>query len=337
MSYSAKHLSHFLKQIIYTLLSAFTLVLIVLSGVGFLGQFNMVFDLAVNFRLQYLYLSILPLLYFALIRSRIWLIISLICVLLNLSEILPWYFPAGQTATAATGQTIRLFSFNVKYANKRYATAIAYVRQEQPTVAAFMEILPPWNQELQTLQDILPYHVSAEDFNIEVYSAFPLDNVMLQAYGHKRGLVSADMQIGNQLVKLIANHAESQTFSGETGFKFRNQHLIEGIGDYVQSLNTPVIVMGDLNITMWSVYYKEMIRRSRLHNAQIGFGITPTAARPPKPLLKFYRPWTRRKHWLGVPVDHCLVSPEIKITQFRTGRDIASDHLPIIVDAIVPQ
>lgn len=337
MSSFVKHLSHLLKQGVYALLSAFTLALFFLSIVGFLGQFNMFFDLAVNFRLQYLYLSVLPLFYFAVVRSRTWLIICLICVLVNLSEILPWYFPAAQTQTVTIGQPIRLFSFNVKYANKRYAKAIAYLRQEQPAVATFMEILPPWNQELKALQDILPYHVSAEAFNIEVYSAFPLDNVMLQAYGHKRGLVSADMQVGEQVIKLIANHAESQTFSGETGFRFRNQHLLEGIGSYVQSLNQPAIVIGDLNITMWSPYYKEMMRRSRLHNAQAGFGITPTAARPPKPLLRFYRPWTRHKRWLGVPVDHCLVSPEIKVTQFRTGRDISSDHLPIIVDVVVPQ
>jgi endonuclease/exonuclease/phosphatase (EEP) superfamily protein YafD len=39
---------------------------------------------------------------------------------------------------------------------------------------------------------------------------------------------------------------------------------------------------------------------------------------------------------LMIPIDHCLVSPQIRVTGMRTGRAIGSDHLPIIVDMMVP-
>lgn len=35
---------------------------------------------------------------------------------------------------------------------------------------------------------------------------------------------------------------------------------------------------------------------------------------------------------LAVQLDHCLHTQELSVTAFRTGGDIGSDHLPIIVD-----
>jgi endonuclease/exonuclease/phosphatase family metal-dependent hydrolase len=37
-----------------------------------------------------------------------------------------------------------------------------------------------------------------------------------------------------------------------------------------------------------------------------------------------------------IPIDHCLVSPDIDVLRMRTGRNIGSDHLPIIVDMTIP-
>jgi hypothetical protein len=39
---------------------------------------------------------------------------------------------------------------------------------------------------------------------------------------------------------------------------------------------------------------------------------------------------------LRIPIDHCLVSPDIGVLTMRTGRHIGSDHLPIIIDMVMP-
>jgi endonuclease/exonuclease/phosphatase family metal-dependent hydrolase len=39
---------------------------------------------------------------------------------------------------------------------------------------------------------------------------------------------------------------------------------------------------------------------------------------------------------LMIPIDHCLVSSDIRVITLRTGRNIGSDHLPIIVDMVIP-
>ena len=37
------------------------------------------------------------------------------------------------------------------------------------------------------------------------------------------------------------------------------------------------------------------------------------------------------------PIDHCLVSSEIQVQNFKLGQAIGSDHLPIIAELLIPQ
>jgi endonuclease/exonuclease/phosphatase family metal-dependent hydrolase len=38
-----------------------------------------------------------------------------------------------------------------------------------------------------------------------------------------------------------------------------------------------------------------------------------------------------------VPIDHCLVSPDVTVTGVSTGSQIGSDHLPLVVTVEVPE
>ena len=76
---------------------------------------------------------------------------------------------------------------------------------------------------------------------------------------------------------------------------------------------------------MWSPYYSELVRESGLVDARKGFGVLPTWPAPLKLSL------------MMIPIDHCLVSSELQVAQIKTGPDIESDHLPLIVDLLVPK
>ena len=64
-----------------------------------------------------------------------------------------------------------------------------------------------------------------------------------------------------------------------------------------------------------------MVKTGGLRNARSGFGILPT--------------WPTFMPVLYIPIDHCLVTKEIDIIKLRTGRNVGSDHLPLIADLAI--
>jgi endonuclease/exonuclease/phosphatase (EEP) superfamily protein YafD len=85
----------------------------------------------------------------------------------------------------------------------------------------------------------------------------------------------------------------------------------------------PVIVAGDFNTPPWSPFFRDLLRHVGLRSAA-GAGFRwPTR----QPML-----WSPYLSWLGAPVDHVLVSPDVAVDAFAVQRDVESDHLPIMTD-----
>ena len=106
-------------------------------------------------------------------------------------------------------------------------------------------------------------------------------------------------------------------------FRHRNEQLRDA-ASMVRALPMPKILVGDFNTSPWSPYYTQLIRHTGLVNARQGFGLLPT--------------WPAFLSWpfLMIPIDHCLVSSDIRVIALSTGRNIGSDHLPLIVDMVIP-
>ena len=84
-----------------------------------------------------------------------------------------------------------------------------------------------------------------------------------------------------------------------------------------------MIVSGDLNLTCYSSGFGDFARAGGLHDTMRGQGLQPT--------------WPTQWPWfMRIPIDHCLVSPELGVRSRRLGGDIASDHMPVLVDLVVP-
>lgn len=62
------------------------------------------------------------------------------------------------------------------------------------------------------------------------------------------------------------------------------------------------------------------------------------SAGAPGPWLPVTRFATRlaRLGYFGSTIDHVAVSPQIRVTGWKRGSDIGSNHLPVIVDLALP-
>lgn len=286
-------------------------------------------DLTSNFKVQYLIIGFSLWLYLTFARNsdinrrNLWRFVSLLCIAINLCEIAPWYIPQPTVAGQISERHLRVLVSNVLYTNNNYSDVISLVREEKPDIAVFIEVNDAWLKELEVVEDILPYSLSAinpnQRYGTLIYSNQPLENTTTKFFEKEKASLLADLTIQRQKVSLIATHPSAPL--SKTGFEWRNKHL-EELGKYVAQEKNPVVVIGDLNISMWSPYYKRTIRETGLHNTRAGFGILPT--------------WPTQYPFLYIPLDHCLVSADIQVVNTRTAENVGSDHLPVIADLVIP-
>jgi len=294
----------------------------VLSIAGYLGEFNLLFELNSHFKLQYMLMGISIFIFFALVRSKkIWLLVSAFCIIINLAEIVPWYFPAPAFAGAAPGQHLRILHSNVLTSNQRYADVISLVKAEQPDIAVFVEVSTAWARELSVLSEMFPYSFQqkeSENFGTAIYSKLPLENASVQAFSSQRNSLLADVKVQGKTISLILAH--SSVPIKQQSLIDRNKQLA-AIGEYAAQVKNPLVVVGDFNTTMWSPFYKNMVNTGKLRNARSGFGILPT--------------WPTFMPLAYIPIDHLLVSKEIGVLKVHTGSNVGSDHLPLITDLVI--
>jgi endonuclease/exonuclease/phosphatase (EEP) superfamily protein YafD len=298
-----------------------TILITFLTLTGYLGKFNYILDLTADFKAQYLVIGFWTFFFFLLTQNKLWLVISLSCILLNLMEIVPWYLPESASATETTTGQLRVFQSNVLYNNKKSSKVISLVREEKPDIAVFIEVSKVWAKELAALKDLLPYSVLSQDsdnFGTALFSKFPLEKVSFEEFQGPRKTIVATIKYQGKEVIFMGNNPNYPL--EKVGFIHRNLQL-EAMADYLAKVNNSVILMGDFNITIWSPFYQEFVDKSQLKNARIGFGIQPT--------------WPNFMPLLAIPIDHCLVSRNIQVIKSRIGRDVGSDHLPIIADLVI--
>ncbi len=287
---------------------------------GWLGSHNRWLEMASALRLQFAILTLPALAAAILSRHRIAIVTAAGAVVVTLAGIIPWHF--GRDNPSLDGARLRVMSFNVLHGNRRFAETVDLVIREDPHVVAFHEASAPWPTELGNLTSRFPYRFSATELQIEIFSRLPIGEPEITVVGKMRGFVVLPIRLGARDVFVVATHAYPQRHFGQQGFEWRNRQLTELLPGAINARpDTPGVIMGDLNATMWSAQYKTLVRRAGLKNARRGFGIHPTCG------YDF-----RWGGILAIPIDHCLVTRHWDVVDFRPGTDVGSDHLPIITD-----
>jgi endonuclease/exonuclease/phosphatase (EEP) superfamily protein YafD len=289
-----------------------------LSLCGFLGRFGWLPELTSHFRVQYLAVLI-PAAAAALLR-RHWIGSGLFSVfaLANFAVIAPYWFDRPSQPSAPTVR-LRVLLVNVRTQNERFAAVRQLVRDESPDLVVVEEIDSKWLHELGPLRETHPHTLSEsreDNFGIALFSRLPIRNGRVVHAGDA-GVPSVigEIQAGDATATLIGTHPVPP--GNPENFRLRNGQL-QAISALARNQAAPVIVLGDLNVTPWSHFFGRFLRSSGLVDTARGRGAPST--------------WPAPFRILGIPIDHCLVSPELVVLGRRVGPDIGSDHYPLIVD-----
>jgi endonuclease/exonuclease/phosphatase (EEP) superfamily protein YafD len=277
------------------------------------------FELFSHFRLQYFVASILLLIVFAVARHYAYVAALALTVIFNAWFIVPWYF-AGDAATG--GAALKLIHANVYSNNTNYERMIDFVKTENPDIFFLQEVTSEWVEGTRTLLEDYPYTYEESrhgNYGIAAFSKLPFNSIRhIESPPHGSPTIIATVTFNAEQLTIISSHPTIPV--GRQLYEARNEQL-ESIADEVNQLNGNVVLLGDFNASIWCAHFRQLETSTGLKNVRRGFGILPS--------------WPTYFPIAMIPIDHALVSEDISVSGVRTGRNIGSDHLPLIVTLLM--
>lgn len=282
-------------------------------------------ELTTHFKLQYFGGALFFTALYALIRAWRWMAAAALCTIISGASLVDFYVKPANALSGRTEKHLRLMQANVLYSNDNYQSLLVQVQREQPDLLFLQEYTPAWERNTQSLRAAYPHGIVDTRGNVggnAALSHWPLTTTqMIDAGNYLSPTLEVNLAVGSQTLTVLTAHPH---IPSQEAFPYRNLQL-QKMGEHFSQITGPKILIGDLNTTMWSPYFHDLLQQSGLRDGRIGFGILATWPQCGwSPLLR-------------IPLDHCLVSPQVRVENFRQGADIGSDHLPVIVDIAIAE
>ena len=240
-----------------------------------------------------------------------------VLVFVNFFEIMPLYL--GRASVPVGSRSSRALLLNLNTENRSYGKVLEFIRALQPDFMVLQEVNRAWAEQLGELQGDYAFSRACareDNFGIAMFSRVPFEHAEVRYIGQADvPSIVVRFVLGGQPLTVIATHPLPP--SSRAYASYRNEQLRE-LGVLVASLSDQVMVLGDLNTTSWSPFFRDLIRKTGLRDSRKGHGIQPT--------------WPAGLPILSVPIDHCLVSEGIIVHNRWVGRDVGSDHYPVVVE-----
>jgi len=296
----------------YSRLAVFLLIPATLTP--FIGQWHFLLELGSHFVFHYFAVAVLCLVFIAAWKQWRWAALALIVAIINGAQVVPWYVPQAN----ATGASVRVLEANVQTENQNTSKILAYIEKTDADILVIQEINGRWASALAPLEHKYTYrlvHPREDNFGIAVYSKIEIEGLKSLPLG-EGGVpyIKGTIRIDGKPVELLAVHTLPPANSEYA--RYRNEQLIL-LRDLVQKTEHPALIVGDLNVTMWSPHYRRLMDAA-LHDARSGFGMLPT--------------WPAGLSPVKIPIDHVLHETELVCVSLKRGPNIGSDHYPLLAE-----
>ena len=216
----------------------------------------------------------------------------------------------------ASVEPLRATAINLLYSNQDAPAVLAEIKAEHPDILVLVEFTPQWRDRCESLTESHPFHASwpqEDPFGVGVYSRGRIISRRHQTV-HGHGIAMVEVSLDSGPLRVIAAHPPPP-LSGYRA-RVRNDYL-SLCAAWAAEPGPPVLLMGDLNLTPWSPYFSRLLQDGRLVDTR-GRG--------------FHTSWPAGAPWpLRIPIDHVLVSPELRVVSRGVGGGVGSDHLPVLV------
>ncbi len=229
------------------------------------------------------------------------------------------YFYTGENAKGEE-KNLKIISINIFSQNNEYQYLKEYINEEPADVIVLQELTPDWQKNVEFIREKYPYYKEeprTNNFGIAVYSKIPFDTVITKNYiDEMHPSLIGELKVNGKPVSILMTHPVPPLPNQER-FERRNKQYQLMKDEIDEMTNQNIILIGDLNSTVYSPNFK-LVQSDKLKDARTGFGLQNS--------------WNAFIPILRTNIDQCWVSKEMKVTNFYRGKDIQSDHFPIVVE-----
>ncbi|MDX1689488.1 MAG: endonuclease/exonuclease/phosphatase family protein [Acidimicrobiia bacterium] len=280
------------------------------------GRAWWVFDLTTNFRPLYAVVLVVAGAGLLAVGRRRMAAAALLAAGLNAVLVAP-YLAGRPPVPPPDAPLLEVVSFNVGISTSPRGEVMAWIDVEDPDVVFLFESSFEW--EDAAVAAGLPLDFVSTVPAGRIAGVTVLARPSLAARPVDPGLdpseaVAVDLEHAGGSLTILGLHPPSPTDAGRAA---RRDTILGAAGDWVRERTGPVLVVGDLNATPWSVGFRELERRGGLTDSLRGRGLQPT--------------WPAGFGPLMIPIDHALHTGGLAVADRRTGPSAGSAHRPLVV------
>lgn len=287
---------------------------------GYFSRILPQLELLVHFQIQYACVLIVIFAICLVRRKRLLCLLALLMLAIPLARIVPWYVGNNQISQPAA---LRILSSNVNATNEHWDAIQEMVLTTDADIVVLIEATTLLQDKLQAVESLYPYsfsHSLDTGAGFLLFSRVPLVDTKAHVNGvSKIVTISSKVQAPSFEFDLVAVHPIRPGLRHGCTL---NEGELTQIANIVQGCQNSVVVIGDLNTTMWSNGYATLVKDNELHNLRKGRGVVPTWG------ANVFRPI------LSIPIDHCLVRGDVHGVSFDTVSLEGTDHVGIIVGLV---
>ncbi|MEQ9266917.1 MAG: endonuclease/exonuclease/phosphatase family protein [Balneolaceae bacterium] len=284
---------------------------------GFLGKLHWFLDVFSHFRVYYIiyfvFVSLLA------VASKKWkeVAVSVFIASVLVIPLMKFYLPAAIETNSKTG--LKVAALNLLSSNQEYNRVIDYLDEEKFDIIFFLELNSEWDKSLMRIDEEYPYKLMiprSDNFGIGLISKVPLVDVQNIGFSNT-GIPSILVSLlhDDKELKIIGTHPLPPV--GEQYFSSRNAQF-EALNDFIKNQESEVLLIGDLNSTVFSPNFKILTKDIGLIDSRLGYGL--------------FTSWNAQWSLISVAIDHAFVTNGIEVINRGVGKEIGSDHLPITIE-----
>jgi endonuclease/exonuclease/phosphatase (EEP) superfamily protein YafD len=287
---------------------------------GFAGGWHWLLDLTSHFRWYWLVAAVVCLGVAAWQRRRLAFSVAVVALLANIWPLAAYWLPREQGTDG--GSPLQIVSLNLLADNTATDRTLAYLRHSGADVVVLAEVTPAWAEALAELDALYPHRVVEprdDKFGIALLSQWPLAEPRVITPADGPPAIVAVLERDASTCLIVAAHPPAPISAAWSAWR---DAQLDAFAELVAGADRPAILVGDLNTTPWSHVFGRLVATSGLRDSALGYGIQST--------------WNAHRPVPRIPIDHVLVSPDIRVLDRRVGPGVGSDHLPVEARLVLP-